>query len=222
MRILLLGTPRSGSTSLYNLIKDHLSEFSYQSFIEPFNPILHERYMEKGYDFTKIDSLDNYKDLFVKTLYFSDPYDYNNNAFSSNREYINWCIKSFDKIIIILRRNNTEQAESFIINEECSRLYGQSWHTPKVYRIDRIDKDLKNSRTKRFDESSKDLINLALENDIKVFYYEDIFINKDLLQIESISSYIGLGEFKKSLTDEYILNESRRVRIEDSKDFKLI
>lgn len=222
MRILLLGTPRSGSTSLYNLIKDHLSEFSYQSFIEPFNYAMHKKYMANGYDFTKVGSLDSYKDLFVKTLYFSDPYDYNNSAFSSNDEYINWCVESFDKIIIILRRNNTEQAESFIINEECARLYGQNWHMPKVYRIDRIDKNLKSSMIKRFEESSKDLVELSLKNKINVFYYEDIFINKDISKIESIASYIGLGEFKKSLTDEYILNENRRVRIEDDKTFKLI
>jgi hypothetical protein len=138
MKILLLGTPRSGTTSLYNLIKIHLDKIDYKSFIEPFNPVLHKRYLEGGHDFTKLDPFSRYKKLFVKTLYLSDPYDYNNEAFPSNVKYIEWCMSYFDKIIFTERENKKEQAESFIINEEHSRIYGSSWHTPKIYKPNRI------------------------------------------------------------------------------------
>jgi hypothetical protein len=40
MKILLLGTPRSGSTSLIKFIDSHISLSSYQMFIEPFNQLL--------------------------------------------------------------------------------------------------------------------------------------------------------------------------------------
>jgi len=40
MRVLILGTPRSGSTSLVRLIDSHMNFFNYRMFIEPFNQLL--------------------------------------------------------------------------------------------------------------------------------------------------------------------------------------
>ena len=40
MRVLILGTPRSGSTSLVRLIDSHMNLFNYRMFIEPFNQLL--------------------------------------------------------------------------------------------------------------------------------------------------------------------------------------
>ena len=51
MRVLVLATPRSGSTSLTKLIYSHLELSEYTLFIEPFNSNFYKKYKIDGCDF---------------------------------------------------------------------------------------------------------------------------------------------------------------------------
>jgi hypothetical protein len=221
MKILLLGTPRSGTTSLYNLIKIHLDKIGHKSFIEPFNPELYKKYLDGGHDFSTITPFDRYSNLFVKTLYMSNPYDYNNNVFQSNDEYIGWCLSYFDKIIFTERKDKKEQAESFIINEEQSRIYGYSWHIPKIYKPDNIDNDNRLRMIKRFEDSSDDLRKIAIKNNYPIVFYEDLYYDQTHKEMERISDILGI-KFENNEIKEWILNRNRRVRIEHVVGKKII
>ena len=63
MKILLLGTPRSGSTSLVRLINSHINLPNYKMVIEPFNNSL---YFDGN---NTIETLLQYENILVKNLF---------------------------------------------------------------------------------------------------------------------------------------------------------
>lgn len=118
MKILILASPRSGSTTLTSLIKEHLKETNYKVFFEPFNPKLYQKYLTNGNDFINCEPLKKYQNLLVKSIILLNYIEYPTSIFSNEDEYIDWCLDFFDKIIVLDRENKKEQAESFVINEE--------------------------------------------------------------------------------------------------------
>lgn len=205
MKILLLGTPRSGSTSLVRLIDSHISLFNYKMFIEPFNSILD----------TSIDSINpllKYENILVKNLFLIGNDEYPKDSFKDIFEYLNWCYSFFDKIIILDRKDKVAQSESFTVNETMWREKGLDWHTPKIYDMDKIEPSYLKTMFDRYTESSEILYNISKQYDFPIFYFEDIFLNKSRKHIELLFSYLDM-ELNELNYTEYILSPIRKVRI---------
>lgn len=221
MKILLLASPRSGSTSLTHLIKHHLKEYNYTTFFEPFNPKSYETHKSNGFDFNTYEPLINIDNLFVKSILMMSHNEYPLGSFSNEDEYIDWCISYFDKVFILDRINKKEQSESFVINETEQKRTGTSWHTPKVYRTDSMDMGFYSNILNIFNKTREKLLNISEKNNLPYFLYENIFTENNQKEIERLFNYLEITPNKKYI-DEFIHNKERRVRIEPVKVNKLL
>jgi hypothetical protein len=210
MKILLLGTPRSGSTSLVRLINSHINLPNYKMVIEPFNNSL---YFDGN---NTIETLLQYENILVKNLFLVGNDEYPKESFDNVYEYFNWCYSYFDKILILDRKDKTTQSESFVINETMWREKGVDWHTQKIYNIETIEPVYLNTMVDRYTESSQILNNISKEENLPLFYYEDIFLEKSRKHIDDLFSYLDI-ELNESNYMEYILSPHRRVRIDKNK-----
>ncbi len=98
MKICILATGRCGSTSLFGCIKDHLHD-GYAYLTEPF-----DRY-KKNKENIRIDT--NTSDVLLKTLVGQIPNE------KDGMMVYKWIFETFDKVIILDRKNKIEQTESF-------------------------------------------------------------------------------------------------------------
>jgi hypothetical protein len=215
MKILLLGTPRSGSTSLIKFIDSHISLSNYQMFIEPFNRNL---YPNKEYDEDRdtILYVTKYNNVLVKSLFLLGHEEYPIKSFNDIYEYLNWCYSYFDKIIILDRKDKLAQSESFAVNETFMREKGTGWHTPKIYDIEKIEPSYIKTMIDRYTKSSEILHNISYKQKFPIFYYEDIFLEKSRKHIEELFSYLDM-QINEANYMEWILSPYRRVRIDKNK-----
>jgi hypothetical protein len=209
MKILLLGTPRSGSTSLVKFIDSHIKLSNYQMVIEPFNNSMYF----KGD--SNIETLLQYENILVKNLFLLGHEEYPTKSFNNIYEYLTWCYSYFDKIIILDRRDKLAQSESFVINEKMSREKGIGWHTPKIYDLTKIETSYIETMVNRYTESSKILYEISQNKGYPIFYYEDIFLEHDINVVKNMLEYLGI-ELILNNYNEFILSPYRRVRIEKS------
>jgi len=208
MRILLLGTPRSGSTSLVKLIDSHISLPNYKMFIEPFNEVLHN-------DFNSITPLLEFEHILVKNLFLIGNDEYPKDSFKNVHEYLDWCYTFFDKIIILDRIDKVAQSESFVINETIWRERRTDWHTQKVYDLSKIDVVYLQTMIERYTQSTTILKDISVKNNFPIFYYEDIFLNHNIMNIQKLFVYLEM-ELNINQFNEYIVSDKRKVRIEKS------
>jgi hypothetical protein len=205
MKILILATPRSGSTSLVKLVNSHITISDYKMLIEPFNSKL------DGY-LSSIDSIINTQNLLIKNLFLVGNDEYPKDSFNNVYEYFEWCYEFFDKIILLDRKDKVAQSESFTVNETMWREKGLDWHTPKIYDIDKIEPSYLKTMFDRYTESSQILHNISNQHNFPIFYFEDIFLNKSRKHIELLFSYLDM-ELNELNYTEYILSPIKKVRI---------
>jgi hypothetical protein len=212
MKILILATPRSGSSSLVKFIDSHLKLKNYKMMIEPFNQNL---YKNKEYDKDRdtILYLTKVGNVLVKNLFLLGHEEYPIKSFDDIYEYLKWCYSYFDKIVILDRKDKIAQSESFTINETIFREKGINWHTQKIYDLDKIDKSYLDEMIGRYTESSKILKEISSINNFPIFYYEDIFLEHNKNVIKNLLEYLGI-ELLLDKYNEFILSPDRRVRIE--------
>jgi hypothetical protein len=215
MKILILGTPRSGSTSLVKFIDSHIKLSNYQMFIEPFNQKL---YPNKEYDVDRDTILyfTKYNNILVKSLFLLEHEEYPIKSFNNIYEYLDWCYSYFDKIIILDRKDKLAQSESFAVNETSMRERGVGWHTPKIYDVDKIEPSYIKTMIDRYTKSSEILHSISSKQKFPMFYYEDIFLEKSRKHIEELFRYLDM-EMVESNYMEWILSPYRRVRIDKNK-----
>jgi hypothetical protein len=214
MKILILGTPRSGSTSLVKFINSHIRLSNYKMIIEPFNTVS-PTYIREIKDDNTITYLTKFDNILVKSLFLIGVDEYPTKSFNNIYEYLDWCYSYFDKIIILDRRDKIAQSESFVINETISREKGIGWHTPKIYDLTKIEKSYIETMRNRYIESSKILYNISKDKGYPIFYYEDIFLEHNMETINNLLKYLGM-ELNTKYYNEFILSSYRRVRIEKS------
>ena len=218
MKILILGTPRSGSTSLVKFVDSHIKLSNYKMFIEPFNQSLLNKKDDKDRDnilyLTKVDN------ILVKGLFLLGHEEYPTKSFNDIYEYLKWCYSYFDKIIILDRKDKVAQSESFTINETIFRERGINWHTQKIYDLEKIDKSYLNEMIDRYTKSSEILKEISTNNNFPIFYYEDIFLEHNMDTIDNLLKYLDM-ELNIEKYNEFILSPYKRVRIEKS-DKKLL
>jgi hypothetical protein len=206
MKILLLGTPRSGSTSLVRLINSHINLPNYKMVIEPFNNSL---YFDGN---NTIKTLLQYENILVKNLFLIGNDEYPKDSFIDVFEYLNWCYTYFDKIIVLDRRDRIAQSESFVINETMWREKGIGWHTKKIYDLDGIDKSYLETMIDRYTKSSKILNDIAYTNNFPIFYYEDIFLNHNMKVVKKLFEYLGM-DLDVEMYNKYVISNELQVRI---------
>jgi hypothetical protein len=210
MKILLLGTPRSGSTSLVRLINSHINLPNYKMVIEPFNNSL---YFDGN---NTIETLLQYENILVKNLFLVGNDEYAENSFIDVYEYFNWCYSYFDKIIILDRKDKIAQSESFVINETMWRERGIDWHTKKIYDLDKIDKSYLETMIDRYIESSKILNDISYTNNFPIFYYEDIFLNNNIEVVKNLFQYLKM-DLDMEMYNKYVISNELQVRIDKNK-----
>jgi hypothetical protein len=210
MKILILGTPRSGSTSLIRLIDSHINLPNYKMVIEPFNKSL---YFNGKHT---IESLLEYENILVKNLFLIGNDEYAENSFIDVYEYFNWCYSYFDKIIILDRKDKIAQSESFVINETMWREKGIDWHTKKIYDLDKIDKSYLETMIDRYIESSKILNDISYTNNFPIFYYEDIFLNNNIEVVKNLFQHLKM-DLDMEMYNKYVISNELQVRIDKNK-----
>ena len=210
MRVLILATPRSGSTSLVRLINSHINLPNYKMVIEPFNNSL---YFDGN---NTIETLLQYENILVKNLFLVGNDEYPKESFDNVYEYFNWCYSYFDKIVILDRKDKIAQSESFVINETMWREKGVGWHTKKIYDLDGIDKSYLEIMIDRYIESSEILNDIAYTNNFPIFYYEDIFLNHNMTVVKKLFEYLEM-DLDVEMYNKYVISNELQVRIDKNK-----
>ena len=189
MNILIIHSPRSGSTNLMKALGKGLNL-----------KISNEPWMgwyDCNVDYKKIEN-----DIIVKTSPIDKPNDYTGTHIS----FLKYLVTKFDKVILLSRKNKENQLDSFTFGEEYSN---GNWHVN--YNLDSVDKvEFKKYKKKwnRYLASINDfIIFLSTELGIDITYYEDLYYG-DSDDIEYFISKNNLStinseEFKKQLSKKY-------------------
>ena len=210
MRIAIVCNGRCGSTSMFNYINYCLlsQNKKYNTFFEPFNfrnkSIINEKHF-------KIDKIINKKNVLLKT--FIDIQDYPYESFENSTDYWNWFYSFFDKIIVLERKNKRLQAESFVYHIKLSknRTVSPYWHTPKYYDLTEDDEIDVIELTKYLESESLVLQSIS-ERGYPLFYYEDIFVDKNQEIINKLNEYCEI-EYNQSCIDGWINSPYKKVRL---------
>lgn len=217
MKIAIVCNGRSGSTSIFNYINCCLikERKKYYTFFEPFNFINPDR-VDK---IKNINDILNKKDVLLKTFIDKDNYPYE--SFNNVEDYWVWFYSFFDKIIVLERKNKRLQAESLVYHIRLSknRTVSTNWHKPKFYDLTDADENDIVKLTNHLEWESIFLKNISNKG-YPLFYYEDIFVDKNIDVIESLNDYCDIPYNQKCI-NEWILSPHKKVRIE-TKTNKLI
>jgi hypothetical protein len=200
MKICILATGRCGSTSLFGCIKDHLPS-EYMFLTEPF-----DRYKTKKEPFTIDASTPN---VLIKTLVGQIPNE------KDGMMIYDWIFQTFDKVIILDRKNKLEQSESFAFHT--TNKIKDRHNRKRVYYFNSIPEDVMNKWELDLNIASELLESYSREYNSKIYYYEDIFVNKDDLIINEIFNYLDLTPIKESV-DSWIISDNKKVRITEKRD----
>ena len=217
MRIGIICNGRSGSTSMTNYISCCLNSMreKYYVFFEPFN----FNNTDKETKYKNINDIIDKNNILVKTFIDRDNYPYE--SFNNVDEYWDWFFSFFDKVIVLERKNKRLQAESLIYHIKLSknRTLSPHWHRPKFYDLNETDEENILNLTKHLESESLFLKSIS-DKGYPLFYYEDIFVNKDMDIIKHLNEYCEI-EYNPKCIDEWINSPYKKVRIEE-KPNKLI
>lgn len=194
MRILMLYTPRSGSTSIFNYFKK-LKE-SYQLISQPWSPLVSEIASK---DTIKYYEILEFKDVFVKStinLFFYKQLD------TISYEQIK---KDFDKIIILSRKNQKEQAES-LAHASKHRTFLEDFK----YQIDSDLGSFMEQMHEVLDDEKTKIPELVKNLNAKLFYYEDLYYGN----FTDLFNYLEIDYVEEHF--EKLLNINNKYRLNDS------
>jgi hypothetical protein len=168
----------------------------------------------KLYDTSFFEKKEN---IFIKT-FISDlqiPKEFK----EDNNLYWDWFFSYFDKVIILDRKNKDLQSESLTYHLKSKDFY--SWQKKQFYDLSKIEKEeIENNKNILIQESKKKY--LFSQRGYPLYYFEDLFINKNMEIIESLFNYLNL-EPKKDLIEKYIISDSFKIRINSNDErFKSI
>ena len=189
MKILLFYTPRTGSTSILNYF-EKLNP-NYECFNEPWFEWMIENLHKNKIEYSELISK---KNIFIKSTYKTIPIS------------LDTLVNDFDKIIILLRKNQKEQVESSILaHKEYSFLNS----SPRLYSTYNITDEEFKSKNKVYDFLNKTLVEFANLNNLPIFYYEDLYYN----DFTPLFNELEL-QYNQEYYEEY-LNISKKYRVGD-------
>lgn len=202
MKICILATGRCGSSSLFNCIKEHLND-EYLFLEEPF-----DRYKTSKLGFT-IDN--NSSNVLIKTLVGQTPQLDKKSVI----KFYDWIFQTFDKVILLDRKNKKEQTESFAYHTENKTK--NKHNNKRYYYLNHISVDKIKEWNLNLDTASQFLETQSTDKNSKIYYYEDIFVNKDKSVINEIFDYLELKQIKESI-DNWIISDDKKVRTMEKRD----
>jgi len=200
MKICLYAQGRSGSTSLYNLILNHLP-IDYKSYDEPFNNFLNKKFGINNFNI--LNEINKNQNIIIKTLHYNTINDMN------EEQMIDMLIKKFDKNIFLIRMDIVSQSESFLYR---SKSNPYDWHMPDVYDISIISEKELNERICDYAYSNNFLIKYCYSNGYPIYTYEDIFVKKDINVIKEIFNYLEI-DLNYEIYNEWVLNPNKKERL---------
>jgi hypothetical protein len=206
MKIAILTSARSGSTSLYHLIEESLSGNGYLCVSEPFNAYWRNPAGLKLYD---VDFFKDKENVFIKTFVseLQRPAEY----FDNETAYWKWFFNYFDKVIILDRKNKHLQSESLTYHMKKKDLF--SWQKKQYYDLSNItEEEIEKSRLILNADSEK-MINFS-KNGYPVFYFEDLFIDKNKETALALFRYIQL-DLNDELYQKYINSDLFKIRLNE-------
>jgi hypothetical protein len=190
MKILMLYTPRCGSTSILKYYEKINPEYNIIS--QPWSPLVSELEAKNKMEYTEIVSN---KNVFVKSaiglfFYKQIPFEVVKN--------------DFDKIIVLSRRNHTEQTESL-----AHAAKNNSFLESNKYLIDNdLNFFMKEMDNVLLEEKSK-IQELKEKLNAKDFYYEDLYYNS----FEELFTYLEI-EYNENYFKQF-LDIKNRYRLDD-------
>lgn len=210
MKIAIVCNGRSGSTSLLYLIncllyKKYKTE--YLVYFEPFNYHDRDHLSDKIYDISVFKN----ENILMKT--FIDDDNYPPNSFTNTKEYWEWFVSFFDKIVVLERIDKRLQAESLCYHTKLKKKRGKiNWHQQKYYDLTDSDNDDINDIVHCLNEYSLKLNDISNKGFPK-FMFEDIFVNKNLNEINRLLQYLDL-DYNQNCVDEWINSPYKKVRLD--------
>ena len=178
---------RSGTTSLYNLISLCLPKY-YISLNEPFGP--HQTGNE-------MNVIEHTPDILVKELL--------NHTVRDEVFPYEWVYQTFDKVVVMERRNKREQAESHAFHSY-NKANFKTWHDRKEYDLSNIPEEY----IKSLADQSENLMQYHKGN---IYYYEDVFMEHNLDLLMEIMNSVGVTEVPKKVLNDYFYSPKKKVRI---------
>lgn len=205
MRIAILTSPRSGSTSMFRLIDKHFASKQYISVSEPFNNCWRVPCGAETYD---IDFFNNKNNVFIKTFIGNSqiPKSFTNEP----NKYWHWFFEYFDKIIILDRKNKQLQGES--LTYHLKKKNHKGWHQKQYYDLTDIKKEDIEKTKNNLIQESKEMHSLTGKG-YPIFYFEEIFIEKNKNKLKELFKYIELT-LDDILYDKYVCSNINMIRLE--------
>jgi hypothetical protein len=201
MKICILSIGRCGSTSLYTAIVKHLTKH-YYCIGEPFNDKIN-RIIK--IDENQFDLISKKENVLIKTILTHKPNEMDYDTFND------WLFTFFDKIILLDRLDRKSQAESFsfLVHTE-----NKEWHKKQFYDMSLVPKDFIDEWDDRLSILKNKLGELSLKYNKKIYFYEDIFVNKNIEVINEIFNYLEI-KMDENIINEFIISENRKVRLNE-------
>lgn len=164
MRILIIGTPRSGTSTLMRALS---SSTGYKQYIEPWNPTIKQEMLPYPYDWND--------DIVVKTIVWDIPENYC--QYESNSVFYKELVKDFDRVVILGRKSREDLLFSFAYQRNLDELHNYtrppgSWLFP--YHLDPRKINLEPYR-KEVERVCNSLLEVSKDLDIPITWYEDLY-----------------------------------------------
>jgi len=174
--VLILGVPRSGTTSLCHAFGKNLKEIE-----EPLNPFLIKRLSTK-----KLFEKCKEKNIVLKTMVDHKPFDWT----GSKESFIIELCSYFDNIILLDRKDTNRQVESY---SELAKNLNRSGGINR----DSINFVLQKGEYTKLIYYQKYLIREISDRlKLRLYYYEDIFSDNYLEVFNSLDIDINLLDYK--------------------------
>jgi hypothetical protein len=202
MKILIIGTSRSGTTSLRRGIREQ----GYYTIGEPFNELV------TGNREHPLKEISEYENICVKTLCDQVP----KNLDSSFLDFITMFSKEFDKVILLDRKNFIEHHKSFVhMHWRLSRNESvhQSWE-PSIIPEDFEKNHNFHCRHKHLDLQKEQIGEISELLNVPITWYEDLYGNDRVTSLEIISNWnidsIEPSELNKYLDPKFKLKKTQK------------
>lgn len=205
MKIAILTSARTGSTSLYRLIEKHIRNLKFICVSEPFNNEWRSVDGLKTYDIDFFENLDN---VFIKT--FVSPNQTPNSFKDDRNSYWNWFFNYFDKVILLDRNNKDLQSESLAYH--LSKNNSKTWQNKQYYDLSNISSEQIES-TKLHLIKESEIIHSYTKLGYPIFYFEDLYINKNKNKILEIFEYIDL-KLNDNIYNEIVVSDIYKIRLD--------
>jgi len=178
MKILIVATPRSGSTSLLRAISTELKLIRYG---EPWNTGIR---LKKGVIKYPIEEKDSYV---VKCICDQFPPSLDTNPIDFFTEYI----KEFDKVILLSRQDKRAAYESFMYSDLNRESY--YWHKPYFIESTEGYENYK-VKTEYFYKLYELIELISIRSNKPIYWYEDIY-SGDKDKVIKVLTELGLEEY---------------------------